>query len=294
MQYRGPSREVAALDPQDVDNASTNRGMSVAFRAMGRRDHICGAPVSTESGAMSDLGHDLRLARERAGMSLQGLSARTKIREPLLEAMEHDEFARLPAGLLTRGYLRAYAKEVGLEPEAVVQRYKTEFEPPPPAAAPPSLRTDEEIQIIARRIQAGLGIIILIAVVAFITLMSRGSNSEVARVESTGGSAVMPPPPTVESKYITPSDSSRLTVRIDPTDVVWVQATADGRRVLSSLIHPDQPQVIEANDRLVLRVGDAGAFHYTVDGVRGRPLGISGQVREVRITRDNRSDFQAP
>jgi hypothetical protein len=64
--------------------------------------------------------------------------------------------------------------------------------------------------------------------------------------------------------------------------------------VLYSLIGPDQPQVIRAEDRLVLRVGDAGAFQYTVDGVRGRSLGVSGEVREVQITKDNRVSFQEP
>ena len=73
-----------------------------------------------------------------------------------------------------------------------------------------------------------------------------------------------------------------------------MQATADGRRILYSLIHPDQPQVIEASDELILLVGDAGAFRYTIDGVRGRPLGSARQVREVRITRDNRAEFQEP
>jgi cytoskeletal protein RodZ len=247
---------------------------------------------------MGDLGEELRLARERAGMSRQGLSARTKIREPLLEAIEHNEFSRLPAGLLTRGYLRAYAKEVGLEPESIVQRYKARFEPPPPVAAPPPLRTDEEIQIIARRIQAGLGIIILIGVVTFLMFMSRrdaGDGREVLNVAATGGDAsALPSSQAVASKYGLTADSGRMTITITPTDVVWVQATADGRRVLYSLIHPDQPQVIEVTERLVLRVGDAGRFQYTIDGVPGRPLGVSGEVREVRITRDNRQDFLEP
>src|SRR4029450_10388481 len=99
---------------------------------------------------MSALGDDLRLARERVGMSLHGLSERTKIREGLLDAIEHDDFARLPAGLLARAFLRAYAREVGLDPESIVKRYKTEIAPPAPPHARPQPRTDLDIHILAR------------------------------------------------------------------------------------------------------------------------------------------------
>ena len=250
---------------------------------------------------MSDLGQDLRLARERAGLSLKGLSARTKIREGLLNAIEHDDFGSLSAGLHTRGYLRAYAKEVGLEPEFIVQRYKTEFEPPPPAPASKVKCTDEEIQALARRIQFGLGIIILVAMTAVFISMDRratGTSAGLLNVASTDsdgiGAGVAPPAPAQGDTVSAPQMDDRLTVRISPTAVVWVQATADNRRVLSSLIGPDQPHVIRAEDRLVLRVGDAGAFQYTVDAVRGRSLGASGEVREVQITKDNRVSFQEP
>jgi cytoskeletal protein RodZ len=246
---------------------------------------------------MSDLGGDLRRARERAGLSLETLSARTKIRPGLLDAIEQDEFGRLPSGLLARGYLRAYATEVGLDPELVVQRYRAKFEPTPFTPAGSPKRTDDEIQIIVRRIQSGVGVITLVALVALMFIYrDRGSDASgattplnVASTGAIGDSGIAP-----LTAPVTPPDANQLTVRIAPTAVVWVQATADGRRVLYSLIHPDQPQVVEASNELILLVGDAGAFRYTIDGIPGRPLGSARQVREVRITRDNRDEFQEP
>jgi transcriptional regulator with XRE-family HTH domain len=246
---------------------------------------------------MGDLGSDLRRARERAGLSLEQLSARTKIRQGLLDALEQDDLGRLPSGLLTRGYLRAYALEVGLDPESVVHRYRSEFEPSSPTSARSLNLTDDEIDRIATRIQAGVGVIILAAFAAFLLYQNRGEQpSDTAGTLNVawigaGVSSVASPSLPVDR---TPPDASRLIVRIDPTAVVWVQATADGRRVLYSLIHPDEPRVIEAREELVLLVGDAGAFRYTINGVHGRPLGASRQVREVRIKRDNRAEFHAP
>lgn len=41
-----------------------------------------------------------------------------------------------------------------------------------------------------------------------------------------------------------------------------------------------------------MRVGDAAAFAYSINGVRGRTLGGPGEVRDIRITSDNYTGFQ--
>lgn len=258
---------------------------------------------------MSALGEDLRLARERAGISLHGLSERTKIREGLLDAIEHDQFGRLPAGLLTRGFLRAYAREVGLEPESIVKRYNSEFATPAIAYARPQPRTPDEIRAIARRIQFGLAALVAVGIIAFLVYLTNRRVAAVpsppASVASTEDSSTRPiPAPATDTvqpaanRVVAPPPlappSGRLTLSINPTAAVWVEATADGRRAVYSLVYPNQPRVIEANEQIDLRVGDAGAFHYSIDGVRGRPLGVPGKVANARITRGNRADFQQP
>jgi cytoskeletal protein RodZ len=73
---------------------------------------------------MTDIGRELAQARQRAALSLQDLSQRTKISLPILEAIERNDIKNLPGGLYTRGLLRAYAREVGCDPEDVVRRYR--------------------------------------------------------------------------------------------------------------------------------------------------------------------------
>jgi hypothetical protein len=87
-------------------------------------------------------------------------------------------------------------------------------------------------------------------------------------------------------------DGYPLAVEINPVRVVWVQAVADGERVLYELVDSDQHRVITARQDIVFRVGDAEAFQYTVNSVRGRPLGGAGEVRDIRITQDNYTAFQ--
>ena len=69
------------------------------------------------------VGAELREARERHGVTLQDISARTKISVERLAAIEEMDGAALPSLVYLQGYLKAYAAEVQLDPHDVVERY---------------------------------------------------------------------------------------------------------------------------------------------------------------------------
>ena len=64
-----------------------------------------------------DFGRKLREARERRGLSLRQIASATKISMLTLEALEKNDIARLPGGIFSRGVVRSYAVEVGLDAE---------------------------------------------------------------------------------------------------------------------------------------------------------------------------------
>jgi cytoskeletal protein RodZ len=71
------------------------------------------------------LGSYLRRERERREMSLQDISAATKIQLKFLEALEHDDYDQLPPAPFVVGFLRAYAQCLSLEPEEIIATYHT-------------------------------------------------------------------------------------------------------------------------------------------------------------------------
>jgi transcriptional regulator with XRE-family HTH domain len=71
----------------------------------------------------SGLGTRLRTQRERKGVTLAAIADDTKISIALLEGLERDDVSRWPGGLFRRAYVRAYARAVGLEPEAIVREF---------------------------------------------------------------------------------------------------------------------------------------------------------------------------
>jgi transcriptional regulator with XRE-family HTH domain len=77
---------------------------------------------------MSDsFGARLRAERERKGISLDTIADHTKIMRGLFEGIERDDASRWPSGLFRRAFMRAYANEIGLEPEATVREFLERF-----------------------------------------------------------------------------------------------------------------------------------------------------------------------
>src|SRR5205823_11489990 len=74
-----------------------------------------------------DFGSRLRDARERRGVSLRQIANATKISMGVLEALERNDISRLPGGIFGRAFVRSYAIEVGLDPEATIQDFIAQF-----------------------------------------------------------------------------------------------------------------------------------------------------------------------
>ena len=71
-------------------------------------------------------GNELRQARERAGLSADKISERTKVQLHRIEALERDDYAQLPQGIYLDGMVRAYAHEVGIDADPMVERVRME------------------------------------------------------------------------------------------------------------------------------------------------------------------------
>lgn len=84
---------------------------------------------------MAQVGDALRAARESRGLTLEQVEKATRIRRVFLEAIEEDRFDELPAPVYARGFIRNYARLVGLDPDDIVAAYATATGTPPPGRA---------------------------------------------------------------------------------------------------------------------------------------------------------------
>ena len=154
-----------------------------------------------------DVGETLRMAREQQGLSLDVISQRTKIGTEKLRAIEENDIQRLPSGIFLRGFVRAYAREVGLDVEDTVNRYIAQFESQasiveddtPYALAeetPPEISETQRIEESLREMSMwGVAVVVVLSLglLAYMTLRSP-SVSPAATVARAEAPAVAPPP----------------------------------------------------------------------------------------------------
>ncbi|SRR6266404_5274309 len=83
---------------------------------------------------MTSIGDTLRRERLRRGLDLDKVAAETKISRHQLEAIEANQFDRLPGGVFARSFVRQYARMLELDDEEILAELKQQFEEPADAA----------------------------------------------------------------------------------------------------------------------------------------------------------------
>jgi hypothetical protein len=264
-------------------------------------------------------GKALRLARETRSLTIADLNRTTKIGVPVLTALEEGNVARLPATIFTRGFLKAYAKEVGLDPDETADMYLAQLAPLTLAVdganarlkvARPAYRTevmayDEDTsKFLADRQVGRVGwLMTAVAAVGLVVYVWSFAWSDRAAREEV---AVTPPAATdvaPASGTAAPSAAADaapamvetpigpLQFQLKPSGPCWLAAAADGNPVFARLLDAGDEETIEVHDELVLRVGDPAALSYWINGQPGRRLGEPREPVNVRITKENFREF---
>ncbi|MGO9269533.1 MAG: RodZ domain-containing protein [Terriglobia bacterium] len=78
---------------------------------------------------MASFGESLRREREMRGITLEEISAHTKISIHFLKAIEADDLGKVPGGIYTRNFIRAFARYLGLDEERVMSEYHSFADP---------------------------------------------------------------------------------------------------------------------------------------------------------------------
>ena len=124
--------------------------------------------TTTAQKGVRGFGDKLREARERRGLSLRQIANATKISMITLEALERNDIARLPGGIFSRGVVRSYAIEVGLDPESTIEEFMGQFPHDSVTAGHPTTTQVEDHEAVEsdRRMAATFLRLLLISIVA--------------------------------------------------------------------------------------------------------------------------------
>jgi len=255
---------------------------------------------------MNDFGGKLRLARERRGISLRQIATSTKISLGALEALERNDVSRLPGGIFTRSFVRSYATSVGLDPDATVQEFLERFQNvaapavlPPPTVSEAEAAFDTQQRIAAVVVKALLITVPLLVLILYFTMRVRtpAALSSSPSTLPTAVAAASPQPPAAQpvaaSTPVATSGASHaplvagdMVLNITTSDKCWVKVTTDGKVTVARLMQAGDQERVEVHDTATIRVGNAGAFAFTINGHPAKSLGPPGSIRTAVVSKD--------
>ncbi|MBL7628606.1 helix-turn-helix domain-containing protein [Frankia nepalensis] len=234
-----------------------------------------------------------RLARARAatGMSVDEVSARTRIRATLIRQMEQDDFSMVGGVVYARGHIRGIARALEIDPEPLLAAYDSTHErAPTPSFAPTSsfdpLRHGESRRGGRRwgtAMVVSAAVLCLLALIALVIPGSSGDDGETPAVATptptaSAAPAVAAPPSTATAP---PTQVSLRLAAVDAQS--WLEVSDDSDQVvLRQILAQGDSRTLTAKS-LRVKMGNAGAMDLSCNGQSLGKLGGPGQVVTVQV-----------
>lgn len=245
-----------------------------------------GAGAEVVSGEVS-FGRYLQAIRTERNIRLERVAEETRIALATLEAVENEDFGRLPPEAFLRGFLRAYAKAIGANPDEAVRRYEARRMLLTSDAA-----VEHERQMISDELRGKLIVsLILLAGLMAVSLFGYQHWSQRPRDASksapapNAGSVTTGQPSAVNS--LSPSEAAkRPRIPATPKHVLTVSAQEDGWVKVSIDQGTPSEHTLKAGGQVKLEaqvsfnllIGNAAGIRLNLDG---KPVHVPGKRGEV-------------
>ncbi|MET7856254.1 RodZ domain-containing protein [Streptomyces sp. NPDC005318] len=247
------------------------------------------------------IGRALQQARIAAGLTVEEVSSSTRVRIPIVHAIEEDDFSRCGGDVYARGHIRTLARAVSTDPEPLVSQYDAEHggRPAPTPAAP--MFEAERIRSDPRRPNWTAAMVAaIVAVIGFVGFTffkgadDGGATTQVAEGSTPDRSSPKPKPTKTADPKPAPSDSAiaaaprdKVTVKLSATTgKSWISAKDhNGRQLFDGLLLQGQSKTFQDKERVDLVLGDAGAIELFVNGKKVEDKFQPGQVERLSYTK---------
>lgn len=234
-----------------------------------------------------NLGERFRAAREARGLLLSDAGEQVRIRSVYLAAIEEENWKAIGAPVYVRGFLRTYARFLGLDPEEAVAAFNRTQ--PEPAASNATAGREAERGSAPWRSSLVLWIAGTIAVllVAFVVYNELTMNRGQVAVEASATAAAAPPstapvaPHPAGTPASEPGGANSLAVVLSAPS--WLRVTVDGNVSMEGTFPAGTSKTFHGKTALV-RIGNAGGVEIYIDGKARGKLGKSGDVVEQTFT----------
>lgn len=241
---------------------------------------------------MESLGNYLKKERENRKISLKEVAKNIKVREQFLRSVEEDRHDLLPSPTYVKGFLSAYAKYMGLDPNEVILRYENYLkgEPVRQPVRQPVPRQEvpsEEKTSWSTKYLWGIGGVIVAGMVASYFLFFNLSKPSIEPASPKPEVKETPrptPPPKTTGKPSVPEEKP-IALQLKAVERTWASIQVDDQREQDITLQPGEGISYRAMKRIQLIVGNAGGLDMTFNDKRLERFGKSGEVVSLIITR---------
>lgn len=249
---------------------------------------------------MQTVGKLLREERERKGLTLKDVETATNIRSLYLNAIEEGTYSVLPGEAYVKGFIRNYANALGLNGSEYVELYRKGQEPTPSVTPVESIMVKEATvysapptttePVTSGETKSSKGIIVACVVLVFAGgiwwLMSDGLKDSPAPQNKTPIQTQQQPVPSGLSQQQQPPSPVIPIKPVGKPVIVaakfinrsWVQVTADEKQVYEGIPQIGEAMTWQADRKITVKVGNAGAVDITYNGQSIGKLGDNGEV----------------
>ena len=225
------------------------------------------------------------------GVSLEEISAATRISTRFLEALENDHWDQLPGGVFNRGFIRSVARFLGLDEDSLVAEYSLETRNRSEAGVipdpPMEMRRNWGPAIVA------FGLLAAIFAGGWFTYTHYGAQiaarlrwKRSASALSTASPPSIPGGAVADSAAVpVPSAPAVLELKIEADKPTDLKVVADGRTVYDGHVEPGNVMRFDAANLLEISAGDSSALLLDLNGRTVAPIGLPGQSGKITLTR---------
>lgn len=242
--------------------------------------------------ARGNFGERLKRERELREVTLQEIVSATRIGPRFLEALENEEWDKLPGGVFNRGFVRSIARYLGLDEEAFLAEYDLAYGTQASADRP-----EDPIPSRPKWIPVALvvGVIVLI-VGLFLGGRFAWRHYQVRRAQRSSATANAQEPPPIAAPNSPPSGvavspDTQLTAAAPPlTLIVSASATshvtvkADGAVVFDTDLRSGENRQFTALREFEVSAADSGAVLLDLNGQTVPPLGLPGASGTIKLS----------
>jgi cytoskeletal protein RodZ len=241
----------------------------------------------------------LRTAREAKGLSHRQVADATKLSVRAIESLERDCLRELPEGIYRRSIVKAVAREVGLNPDQILNAFVA-LHPDDLPSMPAAAIAEPKVSASQHR---------LFALVSAALPLIGGVLYLAAQLARPAVHDAPAPKPEVKEQHVLPVTAevvpvggfvrvAERTTRPAPVVVTLtissrcqLRVVADGNEIVGRTMEQGETLPIELGDELLLLGDNASAVQFSINGQAGRILGEPGDVLSARIGRDDYQDF---